>query len=81
MSSICVSFHNKQKGKNKKKDKKESLNLLRRMLIYYFSYWIKTYPMHFDLDKRLKEACEKMQNLIESSGDTETKNLVDQSQM
>jgi len=46
-----------------------------------FSYWIKNFPMHFDLDKRLKEACEKMQHLIESSGDNETMNLVDLSQM
>jgi hypothetical protein len=37
--------------------------------------------MHFDLDKRLKEACEKMKHLIESSGDTESMNLVDLSQM
>jgi hypothetical protein len=37
--------------------------------------------MHFDLDKRLKEACEKMQNLIESSGDNDFLNLVDLSQM
>jgi hypothetical protein len=37
--------------------------------------------MHFDLDKRLKEACEKMQHLIESYGDHETMNLVDLSQM
>ncbi len=37
--------------------------------------------MHFDLDKRLKEACEKMHNLIESSGDTDFMNLVDLSQM
>ncbi|CAF2828110.1 unnamed protein product [Rotaria sp. Silwood2] len=46
-----------------------------------FSYWIKNFPMHFDLDKRLKEACEKMQNLIESSGDTESMSLVDLSQI
>ncbi|CAF1361695.1 unnamed protein product [Rotaria sordida] len=46
-----------------------------------YSYWMKTFPMHFDLDKRLKEACEKIQNLIESSGDTESMNLVDLSQI
>ncbi len=50
-------------------------------LFIYFSYWIKNFPMHFDLDKRLKEACEKMKHLIESSGDTESMNLVDLSQM
>jgi hypothetical protein len=37
--------------------------------------------MHFDLDKRLKEACEKMRNLIGLSGDHECMNLVDLSQM
>ena len=37
--------------------------------------------MHFDLDKRLKDACEKMQNLIEASGDSDCMNLVDLSQM
>ena len=46
-----------------------------------FSFWIKNFAMHFDLDKRLKEACEKMQHLIESSGDTESMHLVDLSQM
>ncbi|CAF4802995.1 unnamed protein product [Rotaria sp. Silwood1] len=46
-----------------------------------YSYWIKNFPMHFDLDKRLKEACEKIQNLIESSGDTESMSLVDLSQI
>ena len=49
--------------------------------IIYLSYWIKNFAMHFDLDKRLKEACEKMQYLIESSDDTECTNLVDLSQM
>jgi hypothetical protein len=42
---------------------------------------MKNFAMHFDLDKRLKEACEKMQKLIESSGDNECINLVDLSQM
>lgn len=51
------------------------------MLVINFSYWIKNFPMHFDLDKRLKDACEKMQNIIESSGDTESMQLVDLSQM
>jgi hypothetical protein len=37
--------------------------------------------MHFDLDKRLKEACEKMQHAIELSNDNECMNLVDLSQM
>ncbi|CAF1676522.1 unnamed protein product, partial [Adineta ricciae] len=46
-----------------------------------YSYWIKNFPMHFDLDKRLKDACEKMQNLIESSGDSDCMNLVDLSQI
>ncbi len=48
---------------------------------FYFSFWMKNFAMHFDLDKRLKEACEKMQKLIESSGDNECINLVDLSQM
>jgi len=42
---------------------------------------MKNFAMHFDLDKRLKEACEKMQKLIESFGDNECINLVDLSQM
>ena len=37
--------------------------------------------MHFDLDKNLKEACERMQKLIEFSGDVEFMNLIDPSQM
>jgi hypothetical protein len=37
--------------------------------------------MHFDLDKRLKETCEKMKNLFELSGDIEHMKLVDLSQM
>ena len=45
------------------------------------SFWMKTFPMHFDLDKRLKETCEKMKNLIESSGDIECMKLVDPTQM
>ena len=45
------------------------------------SFWMKNFPMHFDLDKRLKETCEKMKNLIESSGDIECMKLVDPSQM
>jgi hypothetical protein len=47
----------------------------------FFSYWIKNFAMHFDLDKRLKEACEKMQHAIELSNDNECMNLVDLSQM
>lgn len=42
---------------------------------------MKTFPMHFDLDKKLKETCEKMKNLIELSGDIECMKLVDLSQM
>ena len=42
---------------------------------------MKNFPMHFDLDKRLKETCEKMKNLIELSGDIEHMKLVDLSQM
>jgi hypothetical protein len=42
---------------------------------------MKNFPMHFDLDKRLKETCEKMKNLIELSGDIECIKLVDLSQM
>lgn len=37
--------------------------------------------MHFDLDKRLKEACERIRDLIESSDDTDCMHLVDLSQM
>ena len=37
--------------------------------------------MHFDIDKRLKETCEKLKDLIELSGDTEVAKLVDPSQM
>lgn len=37
--------------------------------------------MHFDLDKNLKETCEKMKNFIESTGDIEHVKLVDLSQM
>ncbi|UJR20891.1 hypothetical protein I4U23_024000 [Adineta vaga] len=46
-----------------------------------YCFWIKSFPMHFDLDKRLKDACEKMQNHIESTGDSECMNLVDLSQL
>ena len=42
---------------------------------------MKNFPMHFDLDKRLKDACEKMQNLIQSTGDIESMKLIDPSQM
>jgi hypothetical protein len=42
---------------------------------------MKTFPMHFDLDKRLKETCEKMKDLIEQSGEHEWVKLVDPSQM
>jgi hypothetical protein len=42
---------------------------------------MKNFPMHFDLDKRLKETCEKMKNLIELTGDIEWIKLVDLSQM
>ncbi len=42
---------------------------------------MKNFPMHFDLDKKLKETCEKMKNLIELSGDIEYMKLVDLSQM
>jgi hypothetical protein len=42
---------------------------------------MKNFPMHFDLDKRLKETCEKMKNLFELSGDIEHMKLVDLSQM
>ena len=45
------------------------------------SFWMKTFPMHFDLDKRLKETCEKMKHLIESTGDIECMKLVDPSQV
>ena len=45
------------------------------------SFWMENYPMHFDLDKRLKEACEKMKDLIEQSGHEEWAKLVDPSQM
>lgn len=37
--------------------------------------------MHFDLDRSLKETCERMKALIEASGDTEYMKLVDLSQM
>jgi hypothetical protein len=42
---------------------------------------MKNFPMHFDLDKRLKETCEKMKDQIELSGDTECVKLVDPSQV
>lgn len=45
------------------------------------SFWMKNFPMHFDLDKRLKETCEQMKDLIQVSGDMECVNLVDPSQM
>jgi len=52
-----------------------------RTNLFVFSFWMKNFPMHFDLDKRLKDACEKIQRVIEASGDTESMNLVDLSQM
>ena len=42
---------------------------------------MKTYPMHFDLDRRLKETCENMKVLIEQTGDSDWATLVDPSQM
>jgi hypothetical protein len=40
-----------------------------------------TYPMHFDLDRRLKETCENMKILIEQTGESQWATLVDPSQM
>ncbi|CAF0832487.1 unnamed protein product [Adineta steineri] len=70
-------------------DYKKSLNINEKRqfkeyqlrVCHAYSYWIKNFPMHFDLDKRLKEACEKMASLIQSSGDNECMNLVDLSQI
>ncbi|CAF0936863.1 unnamed protein product [Adineta ricciae] len=50
-------------------------------ICYAYNFWMKNFPMHFDLDKRLKETCEQMKNLIEVSGDIERMNLVDPSQV
>lgn len=47
----------------------------------FLSYWIKKFPIHFDADKRLKEACEKLQNLIELTGDSDCKDLVSLSEL
>ena len=55
-----------------------------RTIFFFFSrcsFWMKNFPMHFDLDKRLKETCERMKTLIESSADIECMKLVDVSQM
>lgn len=49
--------------------------------MFFGSFWMKNFPMHFDLDKRLKDTCEKMKDLIELSGDAECVKLVDPSQM
>lgn len=59
----------------------EISSLFNSLFFLFYSYWIKNFPMHFDLDKRLKDACEKIQNLIESSGDSDCINLVDLSQL
>ena len=45
------------------------------------SFWMKNFPMHFDLDKRLKEACERMKNDLEQSEDFECMRLIDPSEM
>ncbi|CAF3458431.1 unnamed protein product [Rotaria sp. Silwood1] len=50
-------------------------------ICHAYNFWMKNFPMHFDLDKNLKETCEKMKNLIESSGDSECMKLVDLSQL
>lgn len=50
-------------------------------LLFIASYWMKTYPMHFDLDRRLKETCENMKLLIEQTGECQWATLVDPSQM
>ncbi|CAM4909434.1 unnamed protein product [Rotaria socialis] len=69
--------YKKETNSNEKRQFKE--NQIR--VCHAYSYWIKNFPTHFGLDKRLKEACEKMKNHIESSGDTESMNLVDLSQI
>ncbi|CAF3777130.1 unnamed protein product [Rotaria socialis] len=50
-------------------------------ICHAYNYWMKNFPMHFDLDRNLKETCAKIKNLIESSGDTEYMKLVDLSQI
>ncbi|UJR28655.1 hypothetical protein I4U23_009885 [Adineta vaga] len=50
-------------------------------ICHAYNFWMKSFPMHFDLDKKLKETCEQMKELIKVSGDIECMKLVDPSQI
>ncbi|CAF0878516.1 unnamed protein product [Didymodactylos carnosus] len=50
-------------------------------ICHAYRYWIKNFPFHFDLDRRLKETAERMKILIQSTGNSECMKLVDVSQI
>lgn len=58
-----------------------SLQALKAKVCHVFRYWIRTFPFHFDLDKRLKTIVERFGQILETEGNTNFSELIDLSKV